>query len=120
MAIDKVQEFALAFPHRSEDVVLSRLFNAGIVHLTSYVAPEDATGEEVRLASPDVCRIQREESLHRIGEDLELANATLSFSLKSIPLPRGSSRVSSLMKCMSVLLIWKPRHRWVPTAATQK
>ncbi|MEN6387555.1 MAG: hypothetical protein ABFD13_01520 [Candidatus Cryosericum sp.] len=89
MAIDKVQEFALAFPHRSEDVVLTCLFNAGIVHLTSYVASEDATGEEAPLASPDVCRIQREESLHRIGEELELANATLSFFAEVDPITKG-------------------------------
>ncbi len=89
MAIDKVQEFALAFPHRSEDAVLARLFDAGIVHLTSYTPSEDAAGEEAPVASTDVCKIQREESLHRIAEELELANATLSFFAEVDPITKG-------------------------------
>lgn len=89
MAIDKVQEFALAFPHRSEDAVLARLFDAGIVHLTSYTSSEDASAGEASVSSPDVCRSQREESLRHIAEELELANAALSYFAEVDPTTKG-------------------------------
>ncbi|MHB8071730.1 MAG: V-type ATP synthase subunit I [Candidatus Cryosericum sp.] len=89
MAIDRVQEFALAFAHRSEDAVLTRLFDAGIAHLTSYTPPEGASADEVPASSPDVCRLQREESLHHVADELELANATLSFFAEVDPATKG-------------------------------
>jgi len=89
MAIDKVQEFALAFPHRSEDAVLACLFNAGIAHLTSYTPAEDTPADEALTSSSDVCRAQREESLHRTAEELELADATLAFFAEVDPITKG-------------------------------
>ena len=89
MAIDKVQEFALAFPHHSEDVVLARLFDAGIVHLVSYTPSEDTSTSEVSVCSPDVCRPQREESLRHVADELELTNATLSFFSEVDPMTKG-------------------------------
>jgi len=89
MAIDRVQEFALAFPHRNEDVVLARLFDAGIVHLISYTPSNDSSTDEVVTSSPDVCRPQREESLRHIADELELTSATLSFFADIDPMTKG-------------------------------
>jgi V/A-type H+/Na+-transporting ATPase subunit I len=89
MAIDRVQEFALAFPHRCEDMVLTRLFDAGIAHLTSFTSPEETSVDEVPTSSPDVCRPQREESLRHVADELELANATLSFFAEIDPATKG-------------------------------
>jgi V/A-type H+-transporting ATPase subunit I len=89
MAIDRVQEFALAFSHSREDEVLSCLFGAGMVHLTSY-APSD--GSQIDMAVPasrDVCRLQREESLRHVAEELELAHATLSYFNEVDPVSKG-------------------------------
>lgn len=89
MAIDSVQEFALAFPHHGEDVVLTRLFDAGIVHLTSYTLSEDPSVDDVSLSSRDTCRPQREKSLHHVADELELADATLAFFAEVDPITKG-------------------------------
>jgi V/A-type H+/Na+-transporting ATPase subunit I len=90
MAIDRVQEFALAFPHNREDDVLSCLHAAGMVHLTSYTTSEDAAADSVAASSsPDVCRPQREESLRNVTEQLELTRSTLSFFAEVDPVTKG-------------------------------
>jgi len=89
MAIDRVQEFALAFPHNREDGVLSCLFGAGMVHLTSYTPSDDAQIDTAVPASRDVCRLQREESLRHVAEELELARATLSYFNEVDPVSKG-------------------------------
>jgi V/A-type H+-transporting ATPase subunit I len=89
MAIDKVQEFALAFSHNREDEVLSCLFGAGMVDLTSYTSSEDTPVGEAGSSSLDVCRPQREESLRHVAEELELATATLSFFSEVDPMTKG-------------------------------
>jgi V/A-type H+-transporting ATPase subunit I len=92
MAIDRVQEFALAFPHNREDEVLSRLYDAGMVHLTSYTPSDDSETVPSALSSLDVCRPQREESLSHVTEELELASATLSFFAEVDPVTKGLVR----------------------------
>ena len=77
MAIDKVQEFALAFPHNREDGVLSCLYGAGIVHLTSYTPSDDSEPDKAAPSSLDTCGPDRERSLSHVAEELELANSTL-------------------------------------------
>ena len=89
MAIDRVQEFALALPHNREDEVLSCLFGAGMVHLTSYTPTDDAQIDRAAPPSLDVCRPDREQSLNRIAEELELAHATLSFFAEVDPVTKG-------------------------------
>ncbi len=89
MAIDRVKEFALAFPHNMEDEVLSCLYNAGMVHLTSYTSSNDSQTVPSAPSSRDACRPQREESLGHIAEELELASATLSFFAEVDPLTKG-------------------------------
>src|SRR5664280_3627170 len=89
MAIDKVQEFALAFSHNREDGVLSCLFGAGMVHLTSYTPSDDSQIDTAVPASRDVCRLQREESLRHVAEELELARATLSYFNEVDPVSKG-------------------------------
>lgn len=89
MAIDKVQEFALAFPHLREDKVLSYLFGAGMVHLTSYTPSNDSQTDTAAPTSLDVCRPEREQALNRIAEELELADATLSFFAEIDPVTKG-------------------------------
>ncbi|MGB9667299.1 MAG: hypothetical protein ACPL2N_08300, partial [Candidatus Cryosericum sp.] len=95
MAIDRLQEFALAFPHNREDAVLSRLYQAGIVHLTSYVPSVDSNSAGAVLAasdSVDVLRAEREESLRHIADELGLINATLSFFSEIEPMTKGLVR----------------------------
>ena len=89
MAIDRVQEFALALPHNREDEVLSCLFGAGMVHLTSYTPSDDAQIDRAAPPSLDVCRPDREQSLNRIAEELELAHATLSYFNEVDPVTKG-------------------------------
>ena len=89
MAIDKVREFALAFPHNREDQVLSCLFGAGMVHLTSYTPSDDSQVDTTALSSLDICRLEREQSLSHTAEELELASATLSFFAEVDPVTRG-------------------------------
>ena len=89
MAIDKVQEFALAFPHIREDEVLSCLHGAGIVHLTSYTPSTDSQGGADAALSLDVCRPEREQSLSHIADELGLASATLSFFAEVNPVTKG-------------------------------
>jgi len=89
MAIDRIQEFALAFPHSREDGVLSCLFGAGMVHLTSYTPSDDSQIDTAVPASRDVCRLQREESLRHVAEELELARATLSYFNEVDPVSKG-------------------------------
>ena len=89
MAIDRVQEFALAFPHNREDGVLSCLFGAGMAHLTSYTPSDDFQIDTAVPASRDVCRLQREESLRHVAEELELARATLSYFNEVDPVSKG-------------------------------
>src|SRR5664280_2600892 len=89
MAIDKVQEFALAFSHSREDEVLSCLFGAGMVHLTSYTPSDDSQIDTAAPPSRDVCRLQREESLRHVAEELELARATLSYFNEVDPVSKG-------------------------------
>ncbi len=78
MAIDSVLEFAAAFPHRKEDEVLSALFDAGLVHLTSYTPSREAPVSQVP-AVEDVHRPEREISLAEVARELDLASATLAF-----------------------------------------
>ncbi|MBA4365278.1 MAG: hypothetical protein C0398_04645 [Coprothermobacter sp.] len=89
MAIDRVQEFALAFPHNREDEVLSCLYGAGMVHLTSYTPSNDSQIGAAAAFSLDVCRPEREQSLSHIAEELELASATLSFFAEVNPVTKG-------------------------------
>jgi V/A-type H+-transporting ATPase subunit I len=89
MAIDKVREFALAFPHNREDQVLSCLFGAGMVHLTSYTPSDDSQIDTAALSSLDICRLEREQSLSHAAEELELASATLSFFAEVDPVTKG-------------------------------
>jgi V/A-type H+-transporting ATPase subunit I len=89
MAIDKVREFALAFPHDREDQVLSCLFGAGMVHLTSYTPSDDSQIDTTALSSLDICRLEREQSLSHTAEELELASATLSFFAEVDPVTKG-------------------------------
>jgi V/A-type H+-transporting ATPase subunit I len=89
MAIDKVQEFALAFPHIREDDVLSCLHGAGIVHLTSYTPSIDSQSGADAAMSLDVCRQEREQSLSHIGDELGLASGTLSFFAGVNPVTKG-------------------------------
>ncbi len=89
MAIDRVQEFALAFSHNKEDEVLSCLYSAGMVHLTSYTPPDDAQPDAATQSSLDVCRPERERSLSHVAEELELAGATLSFFGEVDPVTKG-------------------------------
>jgi len=89
MAIDRVQEFALAFPHNREDEVLSCLYGAGMVHLTSYVPSDDSQSGAAAAFSLDVCRPEREQSLSHVAEELELASATLSFFAEVKPATKG-------------------------------
>ncbi len=89
MAIDKVQEFALAFPHRGEDEILSRLYASDIVHLTSYTPAEAPVDEQTGESSLDVCRAAREQTLSRISEQLDLVNATLAFAAEVDPVVKG-------------------------------
>jgi hypothetical protein len=89
MAIDRVQEFALAFPHNREDEVLSCLYGAGMVHLTSYIPSDDSQSGAAAAFSLDVCRPEREQSLSHVAEELELASATLSFFAEVKPATKG-------------------------------
>jgi V/A-type H+-transporting ATPase subunit I len=89
MAIDRVQEFALAFPHNREDEVLSCLYGAGMVHLTSYISSDDSQSGAAAAFSLDVCRPEREQSLSHVAEELELASATLSFFAEVKPVTKG-------------------------------
>jgi len=89
MAIDRVREFALAFPHNKEDEVLSCLFGAGILHLTSYIPSDDSQIDTAALSLLDVCRPDREQSLSHVAEELELASATLSFFAEVDPVTKG-------------------------------
>lgn len=90
MAIDRVQEFALAFPHNREDEVLSCLYGAGMVHLLSYTPSDDPQIDAVAAPSSlDVCRPQREQSLSHVAEELELASATLLFFAEVDPVSKG-------------------------------
>jgi len=89
MAIDRVQEFALAFPHNREDEVLSCLYGAGMVHLTSYTPSDDFQSGAAAAFSLDVCRPEREQSLSHVAEELELASATLSFFAEVNPVTKG-------------------------------
>lgn len=92
MAIDRVQEFALAFPHNREDEVLSCLYGAGMVHLTSYTPSDDSQSGAAAAFSLDVCRPEREQSLSHVAEELELASATLSFFAEVDPVTKGLVR----------------------------
>ena len=89
MAIDRVREFALAFPHNREDQVLSCLFGAGMLHLTSYTPSDDSPIDTAVLSSLDICRLERERSLSHVAEELELASATLSFFAEVDPVTKG-------------------------------
>jgi V/A-type H+-transporting ATPase subunit I len=89
MAIDRVQEFALAFPHNREDEVLSCLYGAGMVHLTSYTPSNDSQSGAAAAFSLDVCRPEREQSLSHIAEELELASVTLLFFAEVNPVTKG-------------------------------
>jgi len=89
MAIDRVREFALAFPHNKEDEGLSCLFGAGMVHLTSYTPSDDSQIDTAAPSLLDVCRPDREQSLSHIAEELELAHATLSFFAEVDPVSKG-------------------------------
>ncbi len=95
MAIDKVQEFALAFSHKREDDVLSCLYGAGIVHLTSYIPSTDSDAS-IATAPPsdslDVCRFRREQSLSHIADELELAGGVLAFFSEVDPVSKGLVR----------------------------
>jgi len=66
MAIDSVLEFAAAFPHRKEDEVLSALFGAGLVHLTSYTPSSEAPLPQVPGVE-DVRRSEREVALAEVA-----------------------------------------------------
>jgi vacuolar-type H+-ATPase subunit I/STV1 len=89
MAIDRVQEFALAFPHNREDDVLSCLYSAGMVHLTSYTPSDDSQIDTAAPSSLDICRLEREQSLSHVAEELELASATLAFFAEVDPVTKG-------------------------------
>src|SRR5659263_279019 len=89
MAIDRVQEFALAFPHNREDGVLSCLFDAGMVQLTSYTPSDDSQTDKAVASSLDTCGPDRERSLSHVADALELANATLSFFAEVDPVTKG-------------------------------
>jgi V/A-type H+-transporting ATPase subunit I len=89
MAIDRIQEFALAFPHNREDDVLSCLHAAGIVHLTSYIPSGDSQVGADAALSLDVCRPAREQSLSHIADELGLASATLSYFAEVDPVAKG-------------------------------
>jgi V/A-type H+-transporting ATPase subunit I len=89
MAIDRVQEFALAFPHNREDDVLSCLYSAGMVHLTSYTPSDDSQIDTAAPSSLDIYRPEREQSLSHVAEELELASATLSFFAEADPVTKG-------------------------------
>jgi len=89
MAIDRVQEFALAFPHNREDEVLSCLYAVGMVHLTSYTPSDDSQIDMAAPSSLDVCCRQREQSLGHVAEELELASATLAYFAEVDPVTKG-------------------------------
>jgi V/A-type H+-transporting ATPase subunit I len=89
MAIDRVQEFALAFPHNREDDVLSCLYSAGMVHLTSYTSSDDSQIDTAAPSSLDICRPEREQSLSHVAEESELASATLAFFAQVDPVTKG-------------------------------
>jgi V/A-type H+/Na+-transporting ATPase subunit I len=89
MAIDRVQEFALAFPHNREDDVLSCLYSAGMVHLTSYTPSDDSQIDTAAPSSLDICRPEREQSLSHVAEESELASATLAFFAQVDPVTKG-------------------------------
>jgi V/A-type H+-transporting ATPase subunit I len=89
MAIDRVQEFALAFPHRGEDKALASLYASDIVHLTSYTPAEAPPSEQSGEPSLDVCRTAREQALSQISEQLDLVNATLTFLAEVDPITKG-------------------------------
>jgi V/A-type H+-transporting ATPase subunit I len=89
MAIDRLQEFALAFPHRGEDKVLASLYASDIVHLTSYTPAETSHREASDNVSLDANRTAREKTLGRIAEQLDLAHATLAFVAEVDPLTKG-------------------------------
>jgi len=89
MAIDRIQEFALAFPHNREDGVLSCLFGAGMVQLTSYTPSDDSQTDKAVASSLDTCGPDRERSLSHVADALELANATLSFFAEVDPVTKG-------------------------------
>jgi V/A-type H+-transporting ATPase subunit I len=88
MAIDSVLEFAAAFPHRKEDEVLSALFGAGLVHLTSYTPSSEAPLAQVPGVE-DVRRSEREVALAEVARDLDLASATLAFFAEIDPPQKG-------------------------------
>jgi V/A-type H+-transporting ATPase subunit I len=89
MAIDRVQEFALAFPHRGEDKALASLYTSDIVHLTSYTPAEASPSEQSGEPSLDVCRVARDQALSQITEQLDLVNATLAFLAEIDPVTKG-------------------------------
>ena len=89
MGIDRVQEFALAFPHNKEDGVLSCLYGAGIVHLTSYTPSDGSEPDKTTPSSLDTCGPERERSLSHVAEELELANSTLSYFAEVDPVTKG-------------------------------
>ena len=88
MAIDSVLEFAAAFPHRKEDEVLSALFGAGLVHLTSYT-PSLETPVSEATAVEDVRRSERERALAEVARELDLVSATLAFFAEIDPPQKG-------------------------------
>ena len=95
MAIDSIQEFALAFPHRREDEILSRLYSANIAHLTSYAPPPGAETSDAAVSSSellDVLRPQREQSLAHISDELGLASSVLAFFNEIDPMTKGLVR----------------------------
>jgi len=88
MAIDSVLEFAAAFPHRKEDEVLSALFSAGLVHLTSYTPSPEAPVSEVP-AVEDTHRPERDVALAEVARELDLVSATLAFFAEIDPPQKG-------------------------------
>lgn len=89
MAIDKVQEFALAFSHRDEDRVLSLLFKANAVHLTSYTSSEEELSVSDNEVSCDVCKPEREQALSDVKDEIERVKNCLAFFNEVEPVTRG-------------------------------
>jgi V/A-type H+-transporting ATPase subunit I len=87
MAIDRVQEFAFAFPHRQEGAALSRLFDAGIVHLTGAIGVDLRASSAAPSASATQTTLDAD-VLH-IAEALVLTDTALAFLDEQKPSSRG-------------------------------
>lgn len=84
MAIDRLQEVALAFPQDEENEVLGRLYDREILHITEATAE---TAEQAAL--PPISAEQRKLHLDDIELQLQSVNKTLTFLDSMEPRTKG-------------------------------